>query len=160
MHLIISLSFLLMSMNVFSFQILDRAGENHFIKIEFYSKNVSVHCSPVDPNDKNSFTYIYARTPLKIYQFINRRPWSNKTCQFRKRETQKVIDSSSRVIVSGERGDETQEVLKEKDDQNISPPQSKTGRLSTWIFRNIKSKKICFSYFTRDCPDADRNYEP
>ena len=103
MALVISFYLLFFSINSYAFDILRVSKDKKsFIELEVASGLVSVHCSPMDKHDKDNFTYLYVRGSEKIYEFLFRRPWSNESCQWKKREIQKVLKSGKKIVILGD----------------------------------------------------------
>ncbi|HAZ11690.1 MAG: hypothetical protein A2X86_18370 [Bdellovibrionales bacterium GWA2_49_15] len=121
--------------------------ENKFYA-EFLAKNVSVHCTPADKEENNyKISYIIGRTADEHHLFVFRRPWSPKTCAWRKKEISKILRDNRIVRILGILRIESN-YQQDKDDQGKLDPPLRNRRHYSWIFDRIDNGKgQCHGYF-------------
>jgi hypothetical protein len=125
--------------------------ENAFYA-ESSSARVSVHCTPEDPEEKNSFTYLFLDGPKRIDELIFRRPWSYETCLWRKEKILKILTNNKIVTIagmSGQRWDAPD--YSTPDDQGVTFTNPNNKPHFTWIFERIDSDATCEGYFSESC---------
>lgn len=115
------------------------------------SKNVSVHCTKEDPENKNSFTYLYLFENNRVDEFVYRRPWSYQDCLSRKASIQSILDSNIRVRVAGMHGSKAKDNKLEADDSGYLPKALKGKPHFVWFFERLEGNKKCHGYFTQSC---------
>lgn len=115
------------------------------------AKNISVHCSPEDKEDKNSFTYLYLIGKDRVDHFYFRRPWPYESCLYRKTEINKVLKSAGTIRITGtDRSIDVKPVF-EPDDQGTIPKNIDSKAQYHWIFDRIEAGKSCHGYFESSC---------
>ncbi len=115
------------------------------------SKIVSVHCSPEDPENKNSFTYLYLIGSKRIDEFIYRRPWPYKNCLHNQTKINSILKEGNIISIFGAQKLPSKSNKLDPDDKGYVPQNLNGKKIVTWFFDRIESKDKCYSYLEQSC---------